>query len=72
MSIYLSIYVCIIYPAFVAPWFPKIHVRPEMLRVFQYIDMLTCVIHLQFTTALNCHEQLELLVSAMNNIDEDG
>ena len=24
---------------------PKIHVRPEMLRVFRYIDMLTCVIY---------------------------
>ena len=24
---------------------PKIQVRPEMLRVFQYIDMHTCVIY---------------------------
>ena len=24
---------------------PKIRVRPKMLRVFQYIDVLTCVIY---------------------------
>ena len=49
---------------------PKICVRPEMLHVFQSIDVLTCVIY-------NCmhstekQERLELLVSAMKIIDED-
>ena len=43
----------------------EIHVRHEMLRVFQYIDVLMCVVH-------NC--RLELLKSAMKHvkvIDED-
>ena len=48
---------------------PEIRVRPEMLCVFQYIDVLTCVIY--NCTRLNGQERLELLVSAMNNIDED-
>ena len=37
-----GIMVC--YPAFVA-LAPEIRVRPEMLHVFRYIDMLTCVIY---------------------------
>ena len=42
-DIYLSIYLCIIYPVFVAPWF--LRSCPEMLRVFWYINVLTCVIY---------------------------
>ena len=48
---------------------PEICVHPEMLR----IDVLTCVIY-NCTRQLNGqerHERLELLVSAVNNIDED-
>ena len=43
---------------------PEIRVRPEMLRVFRYIDLLTCMIY-------NCihsteqQGQLELLMSAV-------
>ena len=53
---------------------PEIRVRPEMLRVFQYIDVLTCVIY--NCTRLNSqeverHELLDLLVSAVKNMDED-
>ena len=51
---------------------PEIRVRPKMLRVFRYIDMLTCVIY--NCTRLNSqerHERLELLVSAMKIIYED-
>ena len=50
---------------------PKIRVCPEMLRVFQYIDVLTCVVY-------NCMHsteqqgQLELLVSTVIFIGEDG
>ena len=43
---YLSIYVCIIYPGFVTPWFPRsMYTLYLILRVFRYIDMLTCVIY---------------------------
>ena len=34
---YWFLTLCIIYPAFVAPWFPK-SVYAEMLCAFQYID----------------------------------
>ena len=50
----------------------EIRVRPEMLRVFRYIDVLTCVCISQ-----ERRERLELLVShgvcrrAVKNIDED-
>ena len=44
---------------------PEIYVRPEMLRVFWHIDMLTCVIYNEQ------QEWLELPVSAMKSIDED-
>ena len=48
---------------------PRIRVCPEMLRVFRYIDVLTCVIY-------NCRSteqqgQLQLLMSAVKIIDED-
>ena len=49
---------------------PEIRVRPEMLRVFQYIDVLTCVIY----NSMHSTEQqrrLELLVSAVKIINED-
>ena len=48
---------------------PEIRVHPEILCVFH---MPTCVIY--NCTRLNSqerHERLELLVSALNNIDED-
>ena len=48
---------------------PEIRVRPEMLRVFRYIDMLTCVIYNCLSTEQQ--GQLELLVSARKIIDED-
>ena len=60
LSIYLSMYhlphVCHILV-------PEIHVRPEMLRVFRYIDVFTCMIY-------NCTQQLELhvLVSAVKMV----
>ena len=39
---------------------PKIRVCPEILRVFQYIDVLTCVIAL-YLTRMNvvCHEDYQ-------------
>ena len=40
-GIYLSIYVCIIYPAFVAPWFPR---SVYALKCSVY-DMQMCVIY---------------------------
>ena len=42
---YLSIYVCIIYPAFVAPWFPRSVYALKCSVYSQYIDVLTCVIY---------------------------
>ena len=49
---------------------PEVYVRPEMLRVFQYIEVLTCMIY----NCMHSTEQqrrLELLMFAMNIIDED-
>ena len=49
---------------------PEIRVRPEMLCIFRYIDVLTCVIY----NCMHSTEQqrrLELLVSAVKIIDED-
>ena len=49
---------------------PKICVCPDILCVFQYIDMLTCVV----TTTYNSTEQqgqLELLTFAMISINKD-
>ena len=66
VSIYLSIYVCIIYPTFVAPWFLR---SVYALKCSMY-DMLTCVIY----NCMHSTEQqrrLELLVSAVKIIDED-
>ena len=48
---------------------PEIRVCPKILHVFRYIDMLMCVIY--NCTRLKSHEQLKLLVSAVNNVDED-
>ena len=38
---------------------PKIHVRPEILLVFQYIDMLKCVVK---SIHDSTEQQLELLM----------
>ena len=70
-AIHLFIYVAIYLSMYHLPHacrtlVPKIHVRPKMLRVFQYIDVLTCVIY--NCTRLNGqerHERLELLVSVV-------
>ena len=66
-------YVCIIYPAFVTPWFPRsCCVGPEMLHVFRYIDMLTCMIYNYIYMHLTEQQgRPELLVSAMKIIDKD-
>ena len=48
----------------------EICVRPEMLRVFQYIDVVTCMIY----NCMHSTEQqrsLELLVPAVKTINED-
>ena len=41
----LSIHLCIIYPSICRTLVPEICVRPEMLCVFRYIDVLMCVIY---------------------------
>ena len=48
-------------PRVVAPWLPRSVYALKILRVFRYIDVLTCAIY-------NCdlNELLELLVSAVN------
>ena len=49
---------------------PEIRVCPEMLHVFRYIDVLTCVIY----NCMHSTEQqgrLELLMSVVRIIDED-
>ena len=68
---YLCLYLCMYHlPRICCTLVPEICVCPEMLCVFRYIDMLMCVIY-------NCmhsteHQgRLELLVSAMEIIDED-
>ena len=56
---------------------PKIRVRPEILRIFRYIDMLTCVIYnFMHSTVNKQQERLELQFthvsdSAVKIIDED-
>ena len=46
VSISLSIYVCVIYPAFVAPWSPRsVYALKCSGHVFRYIDVLMCVIY---------------------------
>lgn len=37
---YLCVYLCIIYPAFCHTLVPEIHMRPEMLCVFWYIELM--------------------------------
>ena len=71
VCIYLFMSVSIDHLSHVCPTLvPKIRVRPEMLCVFRYIDVLTCVIY-------NCMHStkqqgwLELLVSAVKIIDKD-
>ena len=44
-QLYLSIYACIIYPAFVAPWFPRSVYALKFSMYFGIIYMLTCVIY---------------------------
>ena len=67
LSIYLCTYVCIIYPAFVAPWFPR---SMYALKCSVY-DMLTCVIY-NSTRSTEQQRRLELLVSAVKIIDKDA
>ena len=46
VCIYVSIYVSMYHlPHICRTLVPKIHVHPEMLRVFRYIEVLTCVIY---------------------------
>ena len=66
-----GIYLCIYrLPCICRTLVLEICVRPEILRVFRYIDVLTCVIY----NCMHLTEQqvrLELLVSAVKIIDED-
>ena len=72
LFIYLSIYLCCIcmYHLYTLHLVPEICVCPEMLRVFWYIDVLTCMVYncMQLTEQQG---RLELLVSAVIFIDED-
>ena len=47
---------------------PEIRIRSETLRVFQYIDMLTCVI---YNCQLSIDDDRNYSLSAMKIIDED-
>ena len=47
---------------------PEIHVRPEMLHVFLYTDVLTCVIY--NCTQLNSMDNWSYSLSAIKVIDE--
>ena len=49
-------YLCIIYPVFVAPWFPR---SVYALNAFRYIDVLTCAIY-------NLQRRLEPAVKIIN------
>ena len=63
---YVSIYVCIIYPAFVVPWFPN---SVYALKCFLYYWRThMCELQLHSTEQQG---QLELLVCAMKIINED-
>ena len=45
-AIYLSVYLSVYHlPRVCHTLVPEIRVRPEVLRVFQYIDMLMCVVY---------------------------
>ena len=68
-SLAVSIYVCIIYPAFCA-LVSEICICPEMLHVFRYTDVLTCVIY--NCTRLNSRDDWSSDSSAVKIIDEDG
>ena len=49
-----SMYLCIIYPAFVASRFPRsVYTLKCFVYIFQYIDVLTCVIYMYNCTRLN-------------------
>ena len=66
-DIMASVSICMIKPAYVAAWFPRsmYALKPEMLHVFWYIDVLLCVI-------CNCtqQERLKLLVPAVKIINK--
>ena len=68
---YLCIYLCMYHlPRICCTLVPEIHVRPEMLHAFRYIDVLTCIIY----NCVHSTEQqgrLELLMSAVEIIDKD-
>ena len=71
VSEYLSMYHL---PRICRTLVPEIHVHPEMLRVFRYIDMLTCVSYnctrLKDLCSTEQQGRLELLVSAVKIINE--
>ena len=59
---YVSIYLCIIYPTFVAPWFPRsVYTMKFSVYWHAYVHDLQ----------LHSTEQQGLLVSAVKIIDED-
>ena len=58
VAVYISLYYL---PRICHTLVPEIHVRPEMLHVFQYIDVLTYVI---YNCSTEQQGQLKLLVSA--------
>ena len=64
-----GMYLCIIYPAFVTPWFP----RSVYALKYSVYDMLTCMIYncMHSTRSTEQQRRLELLVSAVKIIDED-
>ena len=70
-AIYVSIFLCLYHlPRVCCTLVPEICVRPEIHRVFQYIDVLTCVMY----NCMHSTEQqgrLELLMYAVKIIDED-
>ena len=71
-GIYVSIFLCLYHlPRVCHTLVPEIRLRPEMLRVFQYIDVLTCVIYNCMHSTEQQGRLVELLVSAVKIIDED-
>ena len=64
-GIIVSEYLCIIYPMFVAPWFPRSMYALKCSMYFSIIDVLMCMIR------KHSSEWLELLVPAMIFINED-
>ena len=65
LSIYVSMYHL---PRVCRTLVPEIHVRPEILHVFRYIDMLTCVI---YNSPMKQQGRLVLLMSTVKIIDKD-